>query len=102
MYMHVYAMEPKVDACFDSNACVYMQFRIFPTLFQGILIVIWKLTTGHISGIFIAVNVLDTVTNFGQVTILSIFISVQGYHHKVVLGCPGFLGVSRLSRVDMI
>ena len=36
---------------------------------QGILIVLWKLISGEISGIFIGVNVLDTTTNFGQVCI---------------------------------
>lgn len=35
---------------------------------QGILIVIWKISKKNISGIFIAVNVVDTVTNFGQVS----------------------------------
>ena len=36
---------------------------------QGILIVIWKISKKNISGIFIAVNVVDTVTNFGQVSL---------------------------------
>lgn len=31
------------------------------------MIVIWKLTSLEINGLFIAVNILDTVTNFGQV-----------------------------------
>lgn len=42
----------------------------FPPV-QGILIVIWKLNSTHISGIFIGVNVLDTITNFGQVRVYS-------------------------------
>ena len=37
------------------------------TISQGILILIWKLSSPLVTGIFIAVNVLDTVTNFGQV-----------------------------------
>ncbi len=39
-------------------------------IFQGILIVIWKILSNQITGIFIAINVLDTITNFGQVCIL--------------------------------
>ena len=30
---------------------------------------IWKINKKNISGIFIAVNVVDTVTNFGQVSL---------------------------------
>ena len=46
---------------------------------QGILIVIWKINKKNISGIFIAVNVVDTVTNFGQVSLnvsMTLFISL--------------------------
>lgn len=35
---------------------------------QGILTVFWKLINKKIDGIFIAVNILDIVTNFGQVS----------------------------------
>ncbi len=37
------------------------------TLLQGILIVMWKMLSSELTGIFIAINVLDTITNFGQV-----------------------------------
>lgn len=40
----------------------------------GILIVLWKILTDEITGIFIAINVLDTITNFGQgIYILIVF-----------------------------
>lgn len=43
---------------------------------QGILIVIWKINRKSISGIFIAVNVVDTVTNFGQVRKLNLRLTI--------------------------
>jgi hypothetical protein len=55
----------------DSHKSSTMQFLLLLLflLFSclvGILIVLWKLISGEISGIFIGVNVLDTTTNFGQ------------------------------------
>ncbi|XP_064401866.1 lysosomal cholesterol signaling protein-like [Halichondria panicea] len=44
---------------------VLILFLLFSSL-VGILILIWKLSSPLVTGIFIAVNVLDTVTNFGQ------------------------------------
>lgn len=68
--------------CVCTCACSYMYMLHVHALFfcvdyesfspvQGILIVIWKLNSTHISGIFIGVNVLDTITNFGQVRVYS-------------------------------
>ena len=52
-------------------------FILLCRLTQGILIVIWKINKSNISGIFIAVNVVDTVTNFGQVSqVLSVIIFI--------------------------
>ena len=33
---------------------------------------IWKILSSEITGMFIAINVLDTITNFGQVRMLHV------------------------------
>lgn len=48
-----------------SKVLILLLFLLFSCA-VGILIVSWKLSSKAISGIFIAVNVMDTVTNFGQ------------------------------------
>ena len=44
-----------------------MRDKFYFILSKGILIVIWKILSPDQNGIFIAVNILDTITNFGQV-----------------------------------
>ena len=65
-------------------SCLTLQIKLLPfsllneyciiicmTYFQGVLIVLWKILSDEITGIFIAINVLDTITNFGQVCMYS-------------------------------
>ena len=55
-----------VNAYILSNMNMHYYIVLY-MLYQGILIVIWKINRKSISGLYIAVNVVDTVTNFGQV-----------------------------------
>lgn len=47
--------------------CILLLTSAYSSTLQGILTVFWKLSSKDFSGIFIAVNILDTVANFGQV-----------------------------------
>ena len=64
-------------------------------LSQGILIVFWKLVSKRIDGVFIAVNILDTVTNYGQVG-YELFLTCYEYLHNNVECLAGFLPIHGL------